>query len=43
MSLSADESQMNSKSAYKPKYIHKRLSVHECTFVAILEHFKTFS
>ena len=35
MSLSADEFQLNSNSAYIPKYIHKCINMYECTTVVI--------
>ena len=34
-SLSADEFQLNSKSAYIPKCIHKRINMYECIPVVI--------
>ena len=41
MSVSADEFQLNSKSAYIPKCIHKYINMYECTFV-VIRAFKDF-
>ena len=35
MSLTADEFQLNSKSAYIPRCIHKGINMYECTSVVI--------
>ena len=35
MSLSADEFQLNSKSAYIPECIHKCINYYECTSIVI--------